>query len=328
MIKMKAYTFTKYGPPEKVLVCRTIDKPQPKDDEVLIKVKAAAVNDYDWCATSGKPYSYRVFFGLFKPKKKMQSTGMEVAGIVEEVGQSVNAFKHGDRVYADTSDDRFGSFAKFMCLKSRTLHHMSENMSFEEAASLPHASMLAYQALFEKGYLEKNQEILINGGGGGVGSLGVQMAKLHNATVTGVDSDDKLSKMKELGFDFAIDYKKEDFTKSGKKYDLILDCKTNRSPFGYLRVLKPRGKYVTIGGDSGKLILLLAFKRLIGWITKKELHMVMLKPNKDLNYINGLYETGKIKAVLDGPYTFEKVPWAIQYFGEARHLGKVVVTVD
>ena len=253
--------------------------------------------------------------------------GMEVAGIVEQVGNNATKFKVGDAVYGDISDFGFGSFAEFLCIDEKALARKPDSMSFEEASSIPHAAMLALQGLRDVGQIIDGQKILINGGGGGVGSFGLQLAKLYNADVTGVDTGEKLKAMEIQGFDKVMDYKKEDFTKSDEQYDLILDCKTNRSLWRFLKVLKPEGKYISIGGRSGKLLQMLYMGPMLKFFSKKRLHMVMLKANKDLEYINKLYEDNKINCVLDGPYTFDKIPWAIQRFGDGLHNGKIVISV-
>jgi NADPH:quinone reductase-like Zn-dependent oxidoreductase len=181
--------------------------------------------------------------------------------------------------------------------------------------------MLAMQGLIDIGEIQKGQKVLINGAGGGVGTFGLQIAKQYDAEVTGVDTGDKLKMMESIGFDHIIDYKKEDFTKNPQYYDLILDAKTTRPPSAYIRVLKPDGKYVTVGGDPMRIIQIL-LARMRG---KKNVHLVALKPNKDLVLINELFEAGKIKPVIDGPYTLSEVPKVLQYFGEGKHIGKVVI---
>jgi NADPH:quinone reductase-like Zn-dependent oxidoreductase len=326
--KMKAYNIRKYGAPDKVLSIAEAKKPVPENAEVLIKVRAAAINDYDWCLTTGKPYAYRLFFGIFSPRKKLLVPGMEVAGIVEQVGNSVTKFKVGDAVYGDISDYGFGSFAEFLCIDEKALARKPNRMSFEEAASIPHATMLALQGLRDVGQLKEKQKVLINGGGGGVGSFGIQLAKLYKADVTGVDTGEKLKAMESQGFDKVIDFKQEDFTKSDIQYDLILDCRTSRSLWEFLKVLKPEGKYVSIGGKTGKLLQMLYMAPLLKLFSKKRLHMVTLKANKDLEFINRLYEEGKISCVIDGPYTFDRIPWAVQRFGDGLHTGKIVITVN
>ena len=321
---MKAIVLTKYGLKD-VLHLKEVAKPTPKDNEVLIKIHATAVNDYDWSLMRGKPYLYRLMFGLVSPKK--QIPGMELAGTIEAVGENARSFKVGDAVYGDISEYGFGSFAEYICINEKALALKPNKMSFEEAASIPHAAMLAVQGLIDVGKIQKEQKILINGAGGGVGTLGLQIAKLYDAEVTGVDTGDKLKMMESIGFDRVIDYKKQDFTKNGQSYDLILDTKTNRSTFDYLPSLNPSGRYVTVGGELTRLFQILMLKPLIALFGKKKIHILGLKPNKDLDYINELFEAGKLKPVIDGPFKLSEVPEAICYFGAGKHVGKIVITL-
>ncbi|OUR91233.1 alcohol dehydrogenase [Flavobacteriales bacterium 34_180_T64] len=325
---MKAYNIKNYGEPAKVLKLIETERPDPNNTEVQVNVCATTINDYDWCITTGKPFSYRLFFGIFSPRKKLIIPGMEFSGIVEQVGNNATMFKAGDAVYGDISQFGFGSFAEFICIDEKALARKPNSMSFEEAASIPHAAMLALQGLLDVGQIKDGQKILINGGGGGVGSFGLQIAKLYNTEVTGVDTGEKLKAMETQGFDNVIDYKKDDFTKRNQQYDLILDCKTNRSLWKFLKVLEPEGKYVSIGGKSGNLLQMLYMSPILKLFSKKRVYMVMLKANKDLEYINQLYEDNKIKCVIDGPYSFDKIPWAIQRFGDGLHNGKIVITVN
>lgn len=321
--QMKAIVFTKYGSP-KDLELKEVEKPTPGASEVLVKIRATVVNDYDWSMVRGKPYLYRLMFGLLKPR--IQIPGMELAGVVEALGSNTTTFKVGDAVYGDISEYGFGSFAEYACINEKALILKPDTMSFEEAASIPHAAMLAVQGLIDVGEIQRGQELLINGAGGGMGTFGLQIAKLYDARVTGVDTGKKLEMMKSIGFDHIIDYKKEDFTRNGQRYDLILDAKTNRSPFAYLRSLKSKGRYVTVGGYLNRLLQALVSKPLISIFSNKTVHIVGLKPNKDLDYINKIFEEGKIKCIIDGPYKLSEAPWAIQYFGEGRHNGKIVIS--
>ncbi len=322
---MKAIIYSKYGPPD-VLQLKEVEKPTPKEDEVLVKVFATAVNDYDWSMVRGKPYLYRLLFGIIKPKRKIP--GMELAGIIEALGTNATSFELGDAVYGDISGYGFGSFAEYVCINEKALKLKPGNMSFEQAASIPHASMLAVQGLIDIGKVQKGEKILINGAGGGFGTFGLQIAKFYNTEVTGVDTGDKLNMMKSIGFDHVIDYRKEDFTKNGQRYDLILDAKTNRSTFNYIRSLNPNGRYVTVGGTTSRLLQAFFLGPLIRLFNKKTIRIVALKPNKDLDYIKELFEEGKIKPVIDGPYKLNEVPEAIRYFGEGKHKGKVVITLE
>lgn len=319
---MKALVFKKYGSPE-VLQLREITKPTPEENEVLVRIHATAVNDYDWSMIRGKPYLYRLLFGLLKPKH--QIPGMELSGTIEALGTNAKSFKIGDHVYGDISTYGFGGFAEYVCINEKALVIKPDKMRFEEATAIPHAAALALQGLVDAGDIKKGQKILINGAGGGMGTFGLQIAKLYDAEVTGVDTGDKLKMMEEIGFDHIIDYKKEDFTKNGQKYDLILDAKTTRSTFDYLRALSSKGKYVTVGGYLNRLFPMFLLKPWISIFSTKRIQIVALKPNKDLNYISELFEAGKIRPVIDGPFNLSQLPEAIQYFGEGRHQGKVVI---
>jgi len=323
---MKAILIEKYGLPEQVLKLKEVAKPAHNENEVLIKIKTTAINDYDWSLVRGKPYLYRLMYGLRKPKH--QILGMELVGTIEAIGSNVEQLKVGDVVFGDTSNYGFGTFAEYVCINENAVKKKPVNVSFEDAAAIPHASTLAFQALRGIGKINEGQKILINGGGGGVGTIGLQLAKLHNCEVTGVDSKEKLSMMKSMGFDYAIDYKQVDFTKTGEQYDLILDCKTDKSAFSYLRALKPNGKYVTIGGKVDKLLKVLFWGKIISIFSTKKLKLLSLKPNAGLDYICGLLEQNKIKCVIDGPYNLEDTPWLIQYFGEGKHQGKIVIQMN
>lgn len=325
---MNAYGIYRYGDPEQVLKLEEKPIPDLKESEVLIKVKATSINDYDWCVCTGNPFAYRLFFGLFKPRKVLSTPGMEVAGIVERLGPKVSKLKVGDEVFGDTSDHGFGSFAENMSLHEDALSVKPKEMTFEDAVTIPHAGLLALQGFDLAGEISKDSKILINGGGGGVGSFALQLAKHQGAEVWGVDTGEKLELMKSQGFDHVIDYRRNDFTQMGEKYDIILDCKTSFSPRSYLRALKEDGVYVTVGGRSGKLLSLLFARKFIHLFTKKTLNILALKTNKGVDEIAALYVSGRIKCLIDGPYPFEKLPWAVKYFGEGRHHGKVVVSIN
>lgn len=320
---MKAIVFTKYGTPD-VLELKEVDKPIPKADEVLIKVHAASINDWDWGLLQGIPFMNRLLFGLLKPRKKI--LGSDIAGRIEAVGKNVEQFQPGDEVFGDLSGD-WGGFAEYVCARENALALKPASMTFDEAAAIPQAAMLAIQGLRDKGQIQPGQKLLINGAGGGVGTFAVQIAKLYGVEVTGVDNSGKLDMLRSMGFDHVIDYTQEDFTKNGQCYDLILDVKTNRSIFNYTRALNPNGIYVTVGGSMARLFQALFLGPWISMISKKYIRIVGLKQNKDLAYMNELFEAGKVKPVIDGPYKLSEVPEAIQYFGEGNHKGKVVITL-
>jgi NADPH:quinone reductase-like Zn-dependent oxidoreductase len=319
---MKAIAFTKYGTPD-VLELKEIDKPIPKEDEVLIKVYAVSINDWDLGLLQGDLIN-RLLNGLLKPKIKIP--GSDIAGRIESAGKNVKKFHPGDEVYGDLSG-RWGGFAEYVCARENALALKPASMSFEEAAAIPQAAVLAIQGLRDKGQIQSGQKLLINGAGGGVGTFAVQIAKLYGVEVTGVDSSGKLDMMRSIGFDHVINYKQVDFTKNGNSYDLILDVKTNRSIFDYTRVLSRHGIYVTVGGSLVRLLQALFLRPWISMICKKKICFVALKPNKDLDYMNKLFETGKVKPVIDGHYRIDEVPKALRLFSEGTHKGKLVITV-
>ena len=320
---MKAFVFTKYGSPD-VLELKEIEKPAPKADQVLIRVHAASLNDWDCAALDGTSFVNRLMFGLFSPKK--QILGSDIAGRIEAVGNDVRQFRPGDEVFGDLSGD-WGGFADYVCARENALALKPLSMTFEQAAAIPQAAMLALQGLRDAGRIQSGQKLLINGAGGGVGTFAIQIAKLYDAEVTAVDSQEKLDMLRSMGADHVIDYTQEDFTRSGQRYDLILDVKTNRSVFDYLRALNPNGTYVTVGGSMARLFQGLLWWPWIAMTTNKHIRILALKPNKGLAYMNELFEAGKVVPVIDGPYEFREIPQTFRRFAEGHHKGKVVITV-
>ncbi len=315
---MKAIVCTRYAPPEQ-LQLRDVPVPVPKDRQVLVRVQATTVNDYDWSMVTGRPRIYRLFFGLFRPRRPIP--GMELAGVVEALGPNATTWRVGDMVYGDTSNGGLGTFAEFVTVPETELRRMPAGLSFVEAAAIPHALELAYQAMVEIGKVKEGERVLLNGGGGGVGTFALQLAKQRGCTVWGVDTGEKLEAMKAMGFDRVIDYKVEDFTRLGERFDLIVDMRTKRSPRELARALAPTGRFVTVGGDPGRLVALL-FARLFG---RRSMHIVSLKSNKNLDTLAPLISNGILKPVIDGPYALVDAPRLIRYFGEGRHTGKVVM---
>ena len=321
---MKAIVFTNYGSPN-VLELKDVDKPIPKDDEVLVKIHAVSINDWDLGALDGTSFVNRLIFGLLKPKK--QILGSDIAGRVEAVGKNVLKFKPGDAVFGDLSG-RWGGFAEFVCAREKDLALKAPGMSFQQAAAIPQAAMLAVQGLLDQGRMAPGQKLLINGAGGGVGTFGIQIAKQFGVEVTGVDAPEKLELLRSLGADHVIDYTQEDFTKNGQAYDLILDVKTSRSVLDCARALSPTGRYVTVGGSMARLFQALFLGPWIALTSKKKIFIVTLKQNKDLAYMNELFETGKVKPVIGSTYTLSEVPQAMKYFESAKHQGKIVIILD
>ncbi len=320
--ELKAIVYTKYGGPE-VLQLKEIARPQPGDNEVLVNVHAVSINDWDWGLIQGD-FVNRMLFGLLKPKR--QIPGSDIAGRIEAVGKNVVQFKPGDEVFGDLSG-KWGGFAEFVCADEKALALKSPSMTFEQAAAIPQAAMLAVQGLLDKARMQPGQKLLINGAGGGVGTFGIQIAKLYGVEITAVDTAQKLDLLRSLGAAHVIDYKKEDFTKSGQRYDMILDAKTNRSMFAYLRALNPGGFYITVGGSLSRLLQALLLGPWIAMFSKKKVRIVALKLNKDLALMSELFEAGKVSPVIDGPYRLEDVPEAFRRFAKGEHKGKIVITL-
>ena len=320
---MKAIVWTKYGSPD-VLHLGEAEKPTPKDNEVLIKVHAASINDWDWGLLRGKPFVNRLLFGLLKPKKIL---GCDIAGLVEAVGRNVKQLQPGDEVFGDLSGCGFGGFAEYVCARENALVLKPASMTFEEAAAVPQAAVLALQGLRGKGQIQPGQKVLINGAGGGAGTFAVQIAKSFGAEVTGVDSTRKLDIMRSIGADHVIDYTQEDFTKTAQRYDWILDFAGYHSIVDYNRALSSKGIYVMVGGSAATLLQTLFLGPLISMATSKKIGILAHKPNKDLAFMKELFEAGKVKPVIDKRYPLSEVPEALRYFGKGHNRGKVVITV-
>jgi NADPH:quinone reductase-like Zn-dependent oxidoreductase len=323
---MKAMRQRKYGSPD-YLEIGEVDKPIPGKDQVLIKVHAVSINDWDWALLNGKPFiPNRFMAGLFRPSIIV---GSDIAGRVESVGRDVSRFKPGDEVYGDLSGCGFGGFAEFVCAPEHAVISKPPAMSFEQSAAIPQAGMLALQGVMSGAPIRPGQSVLINGAGGGVGSIAIQLLKLYQVEVTGVDSADKLEAMRSWGFDHVIDYREQDFTRNGTCYDLILDAKTDRAPKDYERVLSPNGVYATVGGSNLGLLRIALSGLRIGRSENKKLTVVVLKANRDLACFNELFEGGKFEPVLDEVYDFTEsdVRKAFHCFGAATHTGKIVIRV-
>ena len=323
-LKMKAIVLTRYGGPD-VLELRDVPTPTPTADQVLVRVHAASLNDWDWEMLRGQSLVTRLLHGLFRPKVSI--IGCDIAGRVAAVGEQVKTLRVGDEVYGDLCMQGFGAFAEYACAPEACLANKPASMTFEQAAAIPQAGMLAVQGLIDVGRIRQGQKVLLNGAGGGVGTFGLQIAKLHNAEVTAVDKAEKLDMLCALGADCVIDYRREDFTRNGKSYDLILDVKTNRSPFAYARALSPHGSYATVGGDIPRLLQTATLGPLISRLSSKRVRVVGLKPNKDLPYINQLFEAGKLAPVIDKQYKLADIADAFRRFGAADHKGKIVINV-
>jgi NADPH:quinone reductase-like Zn-dependent oxidoreductase len=301
-----------------------VERPSPKDDEVLIRIQAASLNDWDWGALQGTPFVNRLMFGLLSPKK--QILGSDVAGRIEEVGGNVLQLKPGDEVFGDLSG-RWGGFAEYVCARENELELKPSGMTFEQAAAMPQAGLLALQGLRELEIRQPGQKVLINGAGGGAGTFAIQIARLYGAEVTGVDSPVKLDMLRSMGVEHVIDYTREDFTRKGTCYDLILDVKATRSILDCARALRPGGTYVALGGSMTRLVPALLLSGWISMTAKKTIRLLVLKRNQGLARMKELFEAGKLVPVIDGPYKLSEVPKAFRRFGEGLHKGKVVIAV-
>jgi NADPH:quinone reductase-like Zn-dependent oxidoreductase len=314
---------TRYGSPD-IFELREVETPIPKKNEVLIKVHAVAINDWDWGIIEGKQIAIRLLYGLRKPKVSI--LGCDVAGRIVAIGNEVVRCKPGDDVFGDLCVSGFGGFAEYVCASEEALAVKPPDMTYEQAAAIPQAGAIAIQGLVDLGGIRSGHQILINGAGGGVGTFGIQLAKLWDVEVTGVDNTEKQDFLQSMGFDHVLDYTSVDFTRAGKQYDLILDTKTNRSPFDYARALKRDGVYVTVGGSMSRILSCLSMAPLIGLVQKKRIRVLALKPNKDVRFLAELFESGKLKPIIE-LYTLGEIKTAFRRFAAAEHMGKIVLTV-
>lgn len=324
---MKAIVFTQYGPPDGIEL-KEVPKPTPKDDELLIRVHASSINSWDWEFLNGKPFINRLMFGLLKPRQGNQILGADIAGTVEAAGRRVTRFQPGDEVFGDLWDN-WGGFAEYACAHETALEPKPANLTFEEAAAVPQAGVLALQGLRKAGQLRPGQKVLINGAGGGVGTFAIQLAKLYGAEVTGVDAAHKLNAVRSVGANHVIDYTQEDFTKTGERYDLILDCQGFRSMFDYKRALGPGGTYAMVGGTIRRIPQLLFLGFFASFTSEsRKFSFVAEGPNKGLAELKELIEAGKLVPIVDRTYHLSEVPEALRYFGEGRHKGKILITME
>ena len=323
---MKAIVHHKYGSAD-VLELSEIDKPVPADDEILVRVCAISVNPAEWHAMTGL-YIARFLGGLRKPKDPR--LGTDFAGVVEAIGRSVTQFKPGDEVFGG----RHGAFAEYVTIREqRGVVHKSPKLTFEQAASLPIAALTALQGLRDKGQIQPGQKVLINGAAGGVGTFAVQLAKTFGAEVTGVCSTKNVEVVRSIGADHVVDYTKEDFTRRGERYDLMLDISGAGSWFKYKRVLKPDATLVIIGSSKsnhviGPLSHVLKLKLASLRAAQKVIFFIANINKNDLTFMKELIETGKVTPVIDRRYKLSELPEGMRYLGTGHARGKIVITVD
>ena len=322
---MKAVVYTKYGSPD-VLQLKEVEKPTPKDNEVLIRIHAASANAADWHLLRGDPFLLRLGYGLLKPNNTI--LGADIAGRVEAVGNNVTQFQPGDEVFGDISGCGLGGFAEYVSVPEHAVISKPASMTFEEAAAVPMAAVTALQGLRDKGQIQPGQKVLIHGASGGVGTFAVQIAKAFRAEVTAVCSTRKVDLVRSIGADHVIDYTHEDFTKNGQRYDLILAANGNRSMFAYKRALAPTGRYVVTGGSMAQLFQAMLLGPLLSTAGRQNMGNVLARPNQnDLACMKELLEAGKVIPVIDRCYPLSETAEAIRYLEAGHARGKVVITV-
>ena len=321
---MKAIVRHNYGSPD-VLALEEIQKPTPKDDEVLIKVHAASVNAMDYRFLTGTPYIARIMAGLLKPKHKV--LGLDVAGRVEAVGANFKQFQPGDDVFALSYNH--GAFAEYLCVPESQIIMVLKpaGMSFEEAASVPFSALTAQTCLRDSGQIQPGQKVLINGASGAVGTFAVQIAKSYGTEVTGVCSTKNLDMVRAIGTDHVIDYTQEDFTQSEQRYDLILDQVANHSLSDCRRVLTPKGMHIPNSGHSGLGYIIKAFVSSL-FVSQQRRPYLAIATKEDLVVLKELIEAGKVTPVIDRTYPLSETPEAFRYLNKGHASGKVVITLE
>lgn len=321
---MKAIVYYKYGSPD-VLQLKDVEKPTPRDDEVLIKVHAASVNKYDWHFLTADIFLIRLMGGgVLKPKNTR--LGADIAGRVEAVGRNVKQFQPGDEVFGDIGQ---GGFAEYACAPENALVLKPAHSSFEEAAAIPMAAITALQGLRDTGQIQPGQKVLINGASGGVGTFAVQIAKLFGAEVTAVCSTRNLEMARLLGADHVVDYTREDFTRNGQLYDLIFAANGYHSLLAYKRALTPKGIYVMAGGSTAQIFQAMLMGSRMSETGGRQIRAGMAKRDqKDLAFLKELVEAGKVVPVMDRCYPLSEAAEALRYLGAGHARGKVVITME
>ncbi len=315
---MKAVVYTKFGPPDIVLRLKEVEKPTPRDNELLVNVHAASINFGDWGFVRGKPFIVRLMgAGLLKPKNTI--LGSDIAGRVEAVGRNVKQLQPGNEVFGELAMHGWGGFAEYASVPEKVLALKPANLTFEEAAAVPQAATVALHGLRDKGQVQPGQKVLINGASGGIGTFAVQIAKSFGAEVTGVCSTRNLEMVRSLGADHVIDYTQEDFTQNEGRYDRIIDIVANRSMSDYMRALSPEGRYVAVAFNPSSM-----FAR---GGSKKAGPLAVKSSVEDLVFIKALIEAGKVVPVIDRRYPLSEVSEALRYYGERHSRGKVVITM-
>ncbi len=322
---MKAIVSDRYGPPD-VLRLEEVERPVPRDNQVLVKIHASSLNAADFEILSGGVWAR--ISGPLRPRNRIP--GSDVAGRIVAVGSNVKLWKEGDAVFGDLFMHGFGAFAEYVAVPEDALMRKPDRISFEDAATLPQAASIALQGLLGKRPLKKGQKVLINGAGGGMGTFAVQIAKYYGAEVTGVDSMMKLEMLRAIGADHIIDYAQEDCTKSRERYDLILDTVSRRSIFNYRRVMAPDGLFVLVGGSRYAIFQAMVLGPLVSIASKKKMGINPRSANdeEDLRFLLELNKKGKLLPVIDRRSPLSEVPEALRDLSKGLVKGKVVITVE
>lgn len=324
---MKAVTYRRYGSPD-VLRIEDVERPEPGPDDVLVRVQASSLNAADLEYLHGTPFVARMGSGLLRPRRSV--LGFDAAGVVAKAGARATRFRVGDRVFADLFNHGFGALAEYVCAPEDAFAPIPPSLSFEEAATLPHSGILAIQGLLRGEQIESGDRVLINGAGGCVGPFAIQMAKAYGAVVTAVDRRDKLEFLRSLGADHVIDFEQEDYARSGKAYDWILDLAAYRALRDSRRALAGSGRYIMAGGPMGRFLLLLAVGSLLTRGSDRVMGILMWQPFSpaDVDALIALVASGAVRPIIDCTHTLDEAPEAFHYLESGRAQGKIVIAVD
>lgn len=320
---MQAIVYTAYGPPS-MLSLREIETPPLRELDVLVRVHAASVNSWDRDNLRGA-FANRGMLGWRRPRIRV--LGGDIAGRIQAVGRGVTRWKPGDEVFGDSSNSGWGGFAEYARIPEHALVAKPPALSFAQAAAMPQAGVIALQGIRDHGKVQARDRVLINGAGGGVGSFAVQLAKLYGAEVTGVDAEAKLPLVKALGADHVMDYRTQDYARSGERYDFVLDCELHRSPLDCRRALAPVGRLTVVGGAPLRILQAFVVGR---WLARKpgqQMNVLMHEANKDLDHLAGLAVQGHIRSAIEREYELSEVPLALQRMCEGSVIGKAVIVI-
>ena len=323
---MKAMVRHRFGSPD-VMELEECPKPSPGEQEVLVRIRAAAVNPADWHILRGDPWLMRLIgFGLVRPKHRI--LGADIAGTVEAVGRGVTRFTPGDAVFGDLVSSGWGAFAEYVCVRESALAPKPENLTFEQAAAVPLAGLTALHGLRDAGRIQAGQRVLINGASGGVGTFAVQIAKAFGAEVTGVASTKNLELVRSLGAEHVLDYTQEDFTRRDERYDLIFDAAAFHPVMDSLRALTPAGTYVLVGGDFRHFPTATVLGAWLAAFGRKRIRALSSRPNlDDLLFVKQLIEAGKVMPVVGARYSLSEVPSAMRQIELGHARGKLVIAM-